>query len=232
MIDGFADMTASTEFEERGYFVSAALLDQSDCDTLGERVELLQLATAGTRNLLDLHWCFDLASRLHQHPGLVELLPAPHVPVQCALFEKSADRNWLVAIHQDLSIPVRERIEHPELNGWAEKEGALYVQAPQHILEEMIIVRLHLDPCGPQDGPLRVVPGSHRLGRLNNEQSIAQRAHRGEQACCVARGAVLVMRPLLLHASPKATGSSRRRVLHFVYGPPSLPHGLRWDRAA
>jgi len=38
----------------------------------------------------------------------------------------------------------------------------------------------------------------------------------------------LLMRPLLLHASSKSSGSSRRRVLHFLFGPPVLPCGLRW----
>jgi hypothetical protein len=27
-------------------------------------------------------------------------------------FEKSSSRNWLVSVHQDLSIPVAERVEH------------------------------------------------------------------------------------------------------------------------
>jgi hypothetical protein len=37
-----------------------------------------------------------------------------------------------------------------------------------------------------------------------------------------------LMRPLALHASSKANGASRRRVLHFVFGPPTLPFGLAW----
>jgi len=39
------------------------------------------------------------------------------------------------------------------------------------------------------------------------------------------------MRPLLLHASSKGTGTSRRRVLHFLFGPRDLPLGLQWQRA-
>jgi predicted protein tyrosine phosphatase len=42
------------------------------------------------------------------------------------------------------------------------------------------------------------------------------------------RGGALVMRPLILHASSKATSLSQRRVLHFVFGPPRLPLGLEW----
>jgi hypothetical protein len=36
------------------------------------------------------------------------------------------------------------------------------------------------------------------------------------------------MRPLALHASSKATGTSRRRVLHIVFGPAEPGYGLQW----
>jgi len=47
-------------------------------------------------------------------------------------------------------------------------------------------------------------------------------------AIAAARGDALLMRPLVLHASSKASGTSRRRVLHFVFGPQALPCGLAW----
>ena len=36
------------------------------------------------------------------------------------------------------------------------------------------------------------------------------------------------MRPLLLHASSKASGTSRRPVLHFLFDPAALPDGMAW----
>jgi hypothetical protein len=47
----------------------------------------------------------------------------------------------------------------------------------------------------------------------------------------VPRARAMLMQPLLLHASSKATGTSRRRVLHFLFGPPALPCGLAWPHA-
>jgi hypothetical protein len=41
----------------------------------------------------------------------------------------------------------------------------------------------------------------------------------------------VLMRPLLLHASSKAQTPSRRRVVHILFGPRTLPHGLEWDHA-
>lgn len=76
-----------------------------------------------------------------------------------------------------------------------------------------------------------MVPGSHRDGRLGDAEAIALRDARGTVACHVPRGGALLMRPLLLHASSKAAGTSRRRVLHFVFGPPDLPLGLAWARS-
>jgi ectoine hydroxylase-related dioxygenase (phytanoyl-CoA dioxygenase family) len=92
-------------------------------------------------------------------------------------------------------------------------------------------VRLHIDACGSANGPFRVVPGSHLGGRLAEESVTSARTDRSEEVCLVPRGGALVMKPLLLHASSKATAPNRRRVLHFLFGPRNLPFGLRYAYA-
>ena len=106
----------------------------------------------------------------------------------------------------------------------------MFVQAPVEVLEQMVAVRLHIDACTAADGPLRVVPGSHMQGIFTPQSALLARASLGEVVCEAGEGSTLVMRPLLLHASSKSSGTGRRRVLHFLYGPPSLPHGLRWRK--
>jgi ectoine hydroxylase-related dioxygenase (phytanoyl-CoA dioxygenase family) len=171
-------------------------------------------------------------SEWRKHPQLAGALPAGHVAMQCTYFAKSVSRNWLVPVHQDLSIPVAERVDEPTLAGWSEKEGQLFVQAPREVLESLVAVRLHLDRCGEEDGPLQVVPGSHRDGVLSAEAAVQVRRAQGVVSCLAEQGDAVVMKPLLLHASSKATGTSQRRVLHFLFGPPSLPHGLQWLASA
>ena len=102
------------------------------------------------------------------------------------------------------------------------------MQPPVAVLERMLTVRLHLDDCGADNGPLRVVRGSHAHGRLTDGQ-----AKRWEQtgevvACLVPKGGALLMRPLLLHASAPAEAPRHRRVIHLEYAADPLPHGLRW----
>jgi len=183
----------------------------------------------GSRCLLSEPWCAALVPLLRAHKTLSALLSASPVAVQCTYFEKSAALNWLVPVHQDLSVPVAHRVLHPELRGWSVKEGALFVQAPAPLLERLVAIRVHLDNCASTDGPLRVVPRSHLNGIVPAQAAVQARVR--EVACVAERGAALVMRPLLLHSSSKATGSSLRRVLHFLFGPRELPYGLSWQSA-
>lgn len=104
----------------------------------------------------------------------------------------------------------------------------MYVQPPVAVLEQLVAIRVHVDECTSENGPLRVVSGSHAFGRLDFRRTEELRSARGEVAVPVPRGGALVMRPLVLHASSKATGANTRRVLHFVFGPANLPCGLEW----
>jgi hypothetical protein len=212
-----------------GFSLVTGVLEPTDCATLARQAASVSASSVGSRCLLPLPWCAALARRLREHPTLSPLWHGASVAVQCTYFEKSVGRNWLVPVHQDLSIPVAERTTHPDLRGWSEKEGALFVQGPPSVLERMIAVRLHLDPCMGEDGPLRVVPGSHSRGLIGPAE--AARARTAEVTCLARQGDALVMRPLLLHASSRATGAGLRRVLHFLFGPPVLPYGLRWHHA-
>src|SRR5205814_8024343 len=82
--------------------------------------------------------------------------------------------------------------------------------------------------CGPDNGPLRVLPGSHRAGLLRASEIDAWRQRVAELSCIVLRGGLLVMRPLLLHASSPAKSPAHRRVIHVEYAATHLFGGLEW----
>ncbi|MCC2958418.1 phytanoyl-CoA dioxygenase family protein [Massilia sp. IC2-477] len=220
------------QFDADGFASVPCVLSTDECNDIEALTGTLDPDAAGTRCLLAEEWCRTLAGRLRRHPGLADVVPGNFVAVQCTYFEKSIERNWLVPIHQDLSIPVAARVEHPALRGWSEKEGGIFVQPPATLLEQLVALRVHLDPCSNDDGPLQFIPGSHRHGRLSAEEAVTRRQAGPLVSCEMGQGDVLAMRPLVLHASPKAQGSSRRRILHFVFGPPELPYGISWQHAA
>jgi len=214
--------------ETVGYAVVPGIVSDEQIRALSKQITRAANATNGRRKLLNESWCNDLAVQLQADPQLSPMLPTHAQVVQCTLFVKSVEKNWLVSLHQDLSIPVSERVDSTQCSGWSQKEGDLFVQPPISVLQDVVAFRVHLDDCDEGNGALRVVPGSHRLGRLTTSAAIRERDHRGERTVAVPRGGILAMRPLLLHASSKASSDAPRRVLHFVFGPPDLPEGLSW----
>jgi hypothetical protein len=225
MIDDTAKLDAD------GFAIIPNVLSPAECDAVTAQVAMAASDAPGSRTLLSIRWCAALAHAIRRNEAVRSLLPEKPVAVQCTYFDKSESQNWLVAVHQDLSIPVRERIDAAACSAWSEKEGVLFVQPPATVLETIVAVRLHLDDSVTSNGPLRVVPGSHRRGRLASAQVKAARDESGEITCTVPRGGVLLMRPLLLHSSSKAQVSAPRRVLHFLFGAPALPLGLTWHTA-
>jgi len=206
-------------FDTDGYAIIPAILSIAACDRLLERVDACARARAGSRRLLDEPLVAEIAGYLQQHPAIAAWLPARAQVLQCTLFAKTPDANWSVTPHQDLSVPVRERMDAPGWSGWSIKEGVSFAQPPLPVLEQLLAVRLQLDGDAETTGPLEVIPGSHRSGRLS---MAALKEHFGlpRVRCIVPKGGVLVLRPLLVHASGKGSGAGHRRVLHFLYGPP------------
>lgn len=215
------------QLDADGFALVPGLLSEAECDGVAQSLSSAESRGVGSRRLLQEDWCADLAHQVMTHPEIRRSLPVNARAVQCTFFEKSAGKNWLVPIHQDLSIPVARRVSHAALSGWSEKEGVTFVQPPDTVLRQLLAVRVHIDRCAEEDGPLRLVPGSHALGRVDPGRAAILGRTQGV-VVPAARGDALVMRPLVLHASSKSSGTSRRRVLHFLLGPATLPHGLAW----
>ncbi len=159
-------------------------------------------------------------------------LPNEPVPVRGIYFDKSADANWQVSWHHDLTVALRDHVEHPGFGPWSVKGGIPHAHAPAACLEQMLTVRLHLDDANETNGALRVLPGSHRFGRLTDEQANELCASVPEHLCVASAGAALLMRPLLLHASSRSSSGAHRRVLHLEYAGFRLPQELQWHEAA
>src|SRR5207244_13003292 len=111
-------------------------------------------------------------------------------PVRVTLFSKSENSNWSVVWHQDTALPLRQRFEGEGWGPWSVKAGIAYAHAPTSALEHVVALRVHLDESSLSNGPLRVLPGTHALGVLSDDQvsEIARRSSAVE--CLVPRGGI------------------------------------------
>ncbi|HSH92637.1 MAG TPA: phytanoyl-CoA dioxygenase family protein, partial [Roseimicrobium sp.] len=186
--------------------------------------------SAGQRCLLD-----DAAVRqtaLDLRRELIDsgVLPATAVAIQAITFDKNPATNWKVTWHQDLMFPFARKVESPDYTLPSIKDGIDYARPPREVMEDLLAVRLHLDDCDATNGPLRVASGSHRHGIFKCVEIPSMLQKSEEVACLAKEGEILLMRPLLLHASSPATAPKHRRVLHFVYHSGS-PIAETWHRS-
>lgn len=147
--------------------------------------------------------------------------------VKSIYFDKPGGSNWFVSYHQDLTISVKEKAAVEGFGPWTVKQEQYAVQPPLSILEQNFTIRIHLDDTDEHNGALRVVPGSHLKGIYRPETIDWEKE--SEETCAVKRGGVMIMRPLLLHASSRTTNQQPRRVIHIEFSSLELPPPLQWS---
>jgi ectoine hydroxylase-related dioxygenase (phytanoyl-CoA dioxygenase family) len=97
------------------------------------------------------------------------------------------------------------------------------------MLENNFTIRIHLDDTDENNGALRVIPGSHRKGIYRAET--IDWSIESEVVCNVLKGGIMIMRPLILHASSRTKNNHKRRVAHIEFSNQQLPSPLLWSEA-
>lgn len=218
-----------------GYAVFSSVLSIEDVNVLLKALDSADIQIKATRsgdvrNLLErVSEVRELAESSAIRRLVEPVLGARAFAVRGILFDKTPESNWTVPWHQDLTIAVSDKIEAKGYGPWTVKDGVHRVQPPIEVLESMLAVRVHLDECGEGSGPVRVIPGTHSMGRLRAEQIDAIQTEVSSVSCPVGAGVGLLMRPLLLHASSSSGSPNHRRVIHLEFASCQLADGLRWN---
>lgn len=123
-------------------------------------------------------------------------------------FDKPEKSNWFVAYHQDLTISVDQKIEIENFENWTVKQNQFAVQPPTEVLENNFTIRIHIDKTTKNNGALKVINNSHSKGILRIENLDFEKEK--ETICEVEKGGIMIMKPLLFHASNKTTNNEHR----------------------
>jgi hypothetical protein len=198
VLPGGGPRALTDQFAHAGVAVVEYALTPADLAAIDASFPNLSARTAGARANA---FAPDARGWLATHTGLLELasrlLEAPAQLTRLQAFDKSPAANWFVPWHQDRAEDGRER--------------------DVATLECTVALRVHLDDCDENNGPLDVVPGSHRHGRLDANAIAAMVATMPSRLCLAVRGDIVAMRPLLLHRSQRARVPAARRVVHLEF---------------
>lgn len=211
-----------------GFAVADIRLTDEQCDHLAAAIPAMTTGHGGVRGLI-------------QHPAVVQLLLHKQfgnylwsvvgrdlVAVKATLFDKTAALNWRVQWHQDRVVAIRERMQIPGYGPWSVKAGVVHAEPPAAVLQQMLAVRIYLDHSDAENGPLRVVPGSHVWGKLSDEDLQDRASDSKSIEVHVPKGGMLLMRPLLIHSSSASQTAEHRRVLHVELAPTEAISPLQW----
>jgi ectoine hydroxylase-related dioxygenase (phytanoyl-CoA dioxygenase family) len=159
---------------------------------------------------------------------LTEIAPN-HILTKSIYFDKPVGSNWFVAYHQDLSISVDKKHELEGYKNWTHKQGIIGVQPPLHILNNTLTVRIHLDDTDSSNGALKVIPKSHLDGVTRIDTKTMNISN--QTICEVPSGGIMIMKPLLYHASNRSENGNRRRVIHLEFCDQELAKPILWSEA-
>jgi ectoine hydroxylase-related dioxygenase (phytanoyl-CoA dioxygenase family) len=202
-----------------GYAVHPGVFQRTELEAVTAELARAPLARsrAGARHLMS----SPVVARLAADPRMLrfagEWLGGNAIAFRATLFDKSPAANWLVAWHQDTALPMAARHDKAGWGPWSEKHGILYAHAPAYALENVIALRLHLDDSHEDNGPLRVLPGTHENGLLSDAEAHGLSQRVSAATCCTDAGGIVAMRPLIVHASSKVSTTKPRRVIHIEY---------------
>ncbi len=237
---GGLDLDWPTRFDEDGYVLLPGCLAVSEiARTITGWEEVCRQNAAdpailsggdgqvsGARNLLRM-WpeVIELARQPALLGSLLGLLGPEGGLVRGLFFDKPPGFGWALPWHKDYNVAVRAHGPIGRFTKPTTKAGVPHVEAPADLLGSMVTARIHLDEMIDENGPLRVIPGSHRSDRTDDDPV------RPPVVIRCRAGDVLLLRPLLTHASshPSPTTTRHRRIVHLECAPcADLPDGYQW----
>jgi hypothetical protein len=225
-------MNPSTTLDEAGVAILEGVLGSARVTRLRADLHGTMPDRAGARSF-EVRNCVGELIGVDGALGVLaaKLVGRPARAVRVLFFDKTPGSNWAVPWHQDRTIAVKERREIDGYGPWSRKGGIVHVEPPTSILQGMLTLRLFVDDCGPEDGPVETAVGSHLYGRVpvGDVSSVA-----GKSDILTATGKsgdVLAMKSLAIHRSRRAASPSCRATLHVDYAAVDLPAPLEWALA-
>ncbi|MEZ4817520.1 MAG: phytanoyl-CoA dioxygenase family protein [Flavobacteriaceae bacterium] len=224
------------ELEENGYSILTDLYSDSEINKILDSIENAEQDGSSFMRTADLFAIRQLIRNVPELSSLLfndkliklitEISGFDYFLTKAIYFDKPSESNWFVAYHQDLSISVNTKADLDNYSNWTFKKGQHGVQPPLKILEDTLTIRIHLDKTDRDNGALKVIPKSHSNGILRIDSNDWR--FENECVCEVERGGVMLMKPLILHASNKTTNGKKRRVIHLEFNKHKLNDPLDW----
>ena len=221
-------MTHAEHYREHGFVHARGVFDAGEVEGMRAAIDRILDDVAGTSNDANHTW---------QAVQETAVLKGFHnVQYHDAVFTRAAAHPRLVAILTELIGP-NVQLHHTKMLVKPPEQGApfpMHQDYPYfpHARHSVLAASVHLDDTDLENGCLRVVPGSHRLGPLEAtgpSHTLETPLDEGTPLPAAA-GDVLLFNYLTIHGSGVNASARTRRNVLFQYRDPEDPPVLRDGR--
>ncbi|MEM7130364.1 MAG: phytanoyl-CoA dioxygenase family protein [Chloroflexota bacterium] len=204
------------ELDENGFFIAYNVFTQEEYEAIGAAIDALQ-AVEGEQG----------GKEVHTEAG---------APRLSNVLNKSTAFDPCLAIQPLLASAHYLLGDEIQVHGFNARDALpgqghqrLHSDAPKHEPGDWHVVNslILLDPYTEENGPTRVVPGTHRTGeRPQDILDDPEAPYPGEIKVTAPAGAVVILNASVWHGGTQNVSGERRRVLHLSYTRRNLPQQL------
>jgi phytanoyl-CoA hydroxylase len=221
-------VTYAAQYREHGFVHAAGVFDAGEVEEMRAAIDRILDDVAGTKHDENHTW---------QAVRKTAVLKGFHnVEYHDAVFTRAASHPRLVAILVELIGP-NVQLHHTKMLVKPPEQGApfpMHQDYPYfpHTRHSVLAASVHLDDTDLENGCLRVVPGSHRLGPLEAtgpSHALETPLEEGTPLPAAA-GDVVLFNYLTIHGSGVNGSPRTRRNVLFQYRDPEDPPVLRDGR--
>lgn len=226
--DSMLSIDDLTNFEKDGCLTIASVYKTEEIERIVELMSSLQVEqTFGVRQFLKKYEVLIPIVFNENLKSIIRSISKKAVVIRSLYFDKPPNANWMVNWHQDLTVELKDKKETAGFKNWRVLPKRTTAQPPLNVLEQMFTIRIHLDDCLKTNGALNVVKGTHKEGIIPIKEGLDNWVGNRE-VCEIQKGGVLIMRPLVLHASKRTENNQNRRIVHIEFSDYELPNNLKW----
>ena len=138
-------------------------------------------------------------------------------------YSQEVDEKW----RQSKDINTIIQNDNHKLIDDTQTDQLQLTEADENLLRKMFIIRIYLDDISLKNGPLKLIPGSHKKVLSENEvQTITDNST--PVISDIPAGGIQILKPLLLVSNSLAVSQKRRRILQLEFSSVELKDGFNW----
>jgi hypothetical protein len=221
-----------TDLDGFGFTLADIELSEEQCEYIATSLPSVADQRGTARDLLSHPTVLRLVRHKQLGQFLWSLTGRELVAVAARLHDSAGTSEVAAEWHQNRVVAVRERLDVRGYGPWSTRVGISHVEPPASVLDQMLVLRVHLDDIAVGGQALQILPGSHRAGKLTLD-AIEHLVDSNDVVMpAIRKGVLVAMRPLLLHAMPCLMSRTQRyRFLNIEFAPPEAITPLQWHTA-